>query len=56
MVNHPDLILRVVCENAFRSVKRYSVVSAVYRNRIENFDDHLMPTTAGLRNFYLMAA
>jgi hypothetical protein len=47
---------RVVCENAFAGVKRYGAVSAVYRNRIEAFDDHLMLTAAGLWNFYLMAA
>jgi hypothetical protein len=47
---------RVVCENAFAGVKRYGAVSAVYRNRIEEFDDHLMVTAAGLWNFYLMAA
>ncbi len=47
---------RVVCENAFSGVKRYAAVSAVYRNRIEEFDDRLMLTAAGLWNFYLMAA
>jgi hypothetical protein len=47
---------RVVCENAFAGVKRYGAVNAVYRNRIEDFDDHLMLTAAGLWNFYLMAA
>lgn len=47
---------RVVCENAFAGVKRYNAVSVVYRNRIENFDDRLMLTAAGLWNFYLMAA
>lgn len=47
---------RVVCENAFAGVKRYGAVSAVYRNRIEEFDDHLMLTATGLWNFYLMAA
>ncbi|MBD2248888.1 transposase [Nostoc sp. FACHB-888] len=47
---------RVVCENAFAGVKRYNAVSVIYRNRIENFDDHLMLTAAGLWNFYLMAA
>ncbi len=45
---------RVVCENTFAGVKRYGAVSAVYRNRIEDFDDHLMLTAAGLWNFYLM--
>lgn len=47
---------RVMCENAFAGVKRYGAVSAVYRNRIEEFDDHLMLMAAGLWNFYLMAA
>ena len=47
---------RVVCENAFAGVKRYGAVSAIYRNRIEDFDDRLMLTAAGLWNFYLMAA
>lgn len=47
---------RVVCGNAFEGVKRHSALSAVYRNRIEEFDDHLMLTAAGLWNFYLIAA
>ncbi|MBD2512038.1 transposase [Nostoc muscorum FACHB-395] len=47
---------RVVCENAFAGVKRYRAVSALYRNHIQEFDDHLMLTAAGLWNFYLMAA
>lgn len=47
---------RVVCENAFAGVKRYNAVSVVYRNRMKDFDDHLMLTAAGLWNFYLMAA
>jgi DDE superfamily endonuclease/Helix-turn-helix of DDE superfamily endonuclease len=47
---------RVVCENAFAGVKRYGAVSAVYRNRVEAFDDHLMLTATGLWNFYLIAA
>ncbi|HEY9782253.1 MAG TPA: hypothetical protein V6D09_19195 [Leptolyngbyaceae cyanobacterium] len=37
-------------------VKRYGAVGTVYRNRIEDFDAHLMLTAAGLWNFYLMAA
>lgn len=47
---------RVGCENAFAGVKRYGAVSAIYRNRKPDFDDHLMLTAAGLWNFYLMAA
>ena len=47
---------RVICENAFAGVKRYNAVSGVYRNRIVDFDDHLMLTAAGLWNFYLVAA
>ena len=47
---------RVVCEHAFAGVKRYSIATDIYRNRIKEFDDHLMFTAAGLWNFYLMAA
>lgn len=54
--NHVLSQSRVVCENAFAGMKRYGAVSAVYRNRIEDFDDRLMLTAAGLWNFYLMAA
>jgi hypothetical protein len=47
---------RVVCEHAHAGIKRYNAVSAIYRNRVPDFDDHLMPTAAGLWNFYLEAA
>ena len=47
---------RVRCENAFAGVKRYRIVSDVYRNRVTNFDDRSMLTATGLWNFYLMAA
>jgi len=39
-----------------RLLKRYGAVSAIYRNRVTDFDDHLMLTAAGLWNFYLEAA
>ena len=47
---------RVVCENAFAGVKRYGIVSQVYRNRVQDFDDRSMITAAGLWNYYLIAA
>ena len=47
---------RVICENAFAGVKRYNIAADVYRNRIKGFDDRSMLTSAGLWNFYLMAA
>lgn len=47
---------RVVCEHAHAGIKRYQAVCAVYRNRIPDFDDHLMLTATGLWNFYLDAA
>lgn len=47
---------RVGCENAFAGIKRYGAVAQVYRNRMEDFDDCLMLTAAGLWNFYLKAA
>ena len=47
---------RVVCENAFAGVKRYGVVSQIYRNHKHDFDDKLMLTASGLWNLYLMTA
>jgi hypothetical protein len=47
---------RVRGEHAFAGIKRYSAVSQIYRNRVADFDDHLMVTATGLWNFYLMAA
>lgn len=47
---------RVVCEHAHAGMKRYNAVSAVYRNRVSDFDDWLMLVAAGLWNFYLDAA
>lgn len=47
---------RVVCEHAHAGMKRYNAVSAIYRNRVSDFDDRLMLTAAGLWNFYLEAA
>ena len=48
--------LRVVFENAFAGVKRYGVVSHIYRNHKYDFDDKLMLTASGEWNLYLMAA
>ncbi|KAM3116321.1 transposase family protein [Phormidesmis sp. 146-33] len=47
---------RVKCEHAHAGMKRYHSVSAIYRNRVTDFDDHLMLVAAGLWNFYLEAA
>ena len=47
---------RVICENAFAGVKRYGVVSQIYRNHKHDFDDKLMLTASGEWNLYLMAA
>jgi hypothetical protein len=47
---------RVRCENAFAGVKRYRIVSDIYRNRVADFDDRSMLTATGLWNFYLIAA
>lgn len=44
---------RVKCEHAHAGIKRYNSVTAVYRNRVPDFDDHLMLNAAGLWNFYL---
>jgi DDE superfamily endonuclease/Helix-turn-helix of DDE superfamily endonuclease len=47
---------RVVCEHAHAGIKRYNAVSAIYRNRVPDFDDRLMLTATGLWNFYLEVA
>ena len=47
---------RVKCEHAHAGIKRYNSVTAVYRNRVTDFDDRLMLNAAGLWNFYLEAA
>ena len=47
---------RVKCEHAHAGIKRYNSVTAVYRNRVTDFDDRLMLNAAGLWNFYLDAA
>lgn len=47
---------RVKCEHAHAGIKRYNAVSAVYRNRVPDFDDCLMLNTTALWNFYLEAA
>jgi len=47
---------RVKCEHAHAGIKRYNCVTAVYRNRVPDFDDRLMLNSTGLWNFYLNAA
>lgn len=47
---------RVKCEHAHAGIKRYNAVTAIYRNRVTDFDDRLMLNAAGLWNFYLDAA
>ena len=47
---------RVKCEHAHAGMKRYNSVTAVYRNRVPDFDDRLMLNAAGLWNFYLDTA
>jgi hypothetical protein len=46
----------VKCEHAHAGMKRYNSVTAVYRNRVPDFDDRLMLNAAGLWNFYLDTA
>jgi hypothetical protein len=47
---------RVKCEHAHGGIKRYNAVASIYRNRVTDFDDHLMLVATGLWNFYLEAA
>ena len=54
--NHRFARQRVKCEHAHAGMKRYNSVTAVYRNRVPDFDDRLMLIAAGLWNFYLDTA
>lgn len=47
---------RVKCEHAHAGIKRYNSVTAIYRNRVSDFDDRLMLNATALWNFYLDAA
>ena len=47
---------RVACEHAHAGIKRYNAVTSIYRNRVADFDDHLMLIATGLWNLYLEAA
>jgi DDE superfamily endonuclease/Helix-turn-helix of DDE superfamily endonuclease len=47
---------RVVCEHAHAGIKRCRSVADVYRNRVTDFDDHLMLNATGLWNLYLEVA
>ncbi len=47
---------RVKCEHTILGMKKYNAATALYRNHIEDLDERLMLTAAGLWNFYLMAA
>jgi len=44
---------RVINENAIAGVKRLRIVSDVYRNIKENFEDKVMLIACGLWNFHL---
>ena len=42
---------RVKCEHAHAGMKRYNSVTAVYRNRVPDFDDRLMLNAAGFDSY-----
>ena len=44
---------RIINENAIGGIKRLRIVSDVYRNIKENFDDKVMLVACGLWNFHL---
>jgi len=47
---------RILSEHAIGGVKRYAIVSDVYRNHREGFDDKVMLVACGLWNYYLKSA
>ncbi|MBA7705265.1 hypothetical protein ES703_114091 [subsurface metagenome] len=47
---------RILSEHAIGGVKRYGIVSDVYRNHRKGFDDKVMLVACGLWNYYLKSA
>lgn len=47
---------RIRSEHAIGGIKRYGIVSQVYRNRWEELDDTVMLVASGLWNYYLNTA
>ena len=47
---------RILSEHAIGGVKRYGIVSDVYRNHKKGFDDEVMLVACGLWNYYLKTA
>jgi len=47
---------RILSEHAIGGVKRYGIVSDVYRNHRKGFDDEVMLVACGLWNYYLKTA
>lgn len=45
--------IRVLVENALAGVKRLRIVTDVFRNKKENFDDQVMLVSCGLWNYHL---
>ena len=47
---------RILSEHSIGGVKRYGIVSDVYRNHRKGFDDEVMLVSCGLWNYYLKTA
>ncbi len=48
--------IRILSEHAIGGVKRYGIVSDIYRNHKKDFDDEVMLISCGLWNYYLKTA
>jgi hypothetical protein len=45
--------IRIIVENAIGGVKRFGIVSNIFRNRISGMDDKVMLLACGLWNYHL---
>jgi len=45
--------VRVLVENAIAGLKRFNILTHIFRNRAEGFEDDVIFVCAGLWNFYL---
>ena len=48
--------IRIKVEHAIGGVKRFGIVSDVFRNKTDNFDDKVMEISCGLWNYHLLCS
>jgi hypothetical protein len=52
-VNQALAKIRVLAENAIAGIKRFNILTHIFRNRKDGFVDQVIAVSAGLWNFWL---